>query len=151
MQLELCDLKKIVEEVLQAYQVKFISYGADVVLKTQGSHFKAMADKLHLQGVLVNLLDNSLKYGSGNISINILLEQKEEKLSISVTDNGPGIPEDYRNRVFEKFFRVPARNLHNVKGYGLGLSYAAQVMQQHKGSIAVANVPEGGCCFTVSL
>jgi two-component system phosphate regulon sensor histidine kinase PhoR len=151
MQPELCDLKIIVEEVLLAYQVKFIAYNAEVQLETKGAHFKTMADKLHFQGVLVNLLDNSLKYGTGNIHIHILLEQKGDKLTLSVTDNGPGIPEDYRNKVFEKFFRVPASNQHNVKGYGLGLSYAAQVMQQHKGSIAVTNVPEGGCRFTVSL
>jgi hypothetical protein len=151
MQPELCDLKTIVEEVLLAYQVKFIAYDAEVQLQTLGTHFKAMADKLHFQGVLVNLLDNSLKYGNGNIRIHILLEQKDDKLTLSVTDNGPGIPEDYRNKVFEKFFRVPANNQHNIKGYGLGLSYAAQVMQQHKGSIAVANMPEGGCRFTVSL
>jgi hypothetical protein len=151
MQPELCDLKTIVEEVLLAYQVKFIAYNAEVTLQTSGVHFKAMADKLHFQGVLVNLLDNSLKYGIDNIRIHILLEQKNDKLILSVTDNGPGIPEDCRNKVFEKFFRVPASNQHNVKGYGLGLSYAAQVMQQHKGSIAVANIPEGGCRFTVSL
>ena len=151
MQPELCDLKTIVEEVLLAYQVKFIAYNAEATLQTSGLHFKAMVDKLHFQGVLVNLLDNSLKYGNGNIRIHILLEQKDDKLTLSVTDNGPGIPEDYRNNVFEMFFRVPASNQHNVKGYGLGLSYAAQVIQQHKGSIAVANVPEGGCRFTVSL
>lgn len=151
MQPELCDLKTIVEEVLLAYQVKFIAYNAHVQLQANGTHFKTMADKLHFQGVLINLLDNSLKYGYDDIRIHILLEQKDDRLALSVTDNGPGIPEDCRHKVFEKFFRVPSGNQHNVKGYGLGLSYAAQVMQQHKGSIAVANIPEGGCRFTVSL
>jgi len=145
------NLKKIIEEVLLAYQVKFISYDAEVNFTAHGSHFMAMVDKLHLQGVLVNLLDNSLKYGEGRIRIDVCLEQKEDQLHISVRDNGPGIPEDYRARVFDKFFRVPAQNRHNVKGYGLGLSYAAQVMEQHQGRIAVANIPEGGCCFTLSL
>lgn len=151
LQPEPCDLKEILEEVLLAYQVKFIAYDARVELQTLGTDFKAMADKLHLQGVLVNLLDNSLKYGEDKIHIRVLLQEQENRLAISVTDNGPGIPEDYRHKVFEKFFRVPAGNRHNVKGYGLGLSYAAQVMQQHKGRISVTNVPEGGCCFTVSL
>lgn len=150
-QTELCDLKTVVEEVLQAYQVKFIAYDADVQLDSKGRHFKAMADKLHFQGVLVNLLDNSLKYGEGTIRIRVLLEERNDTIFLSVTDNGPGIPEDYRHKIFDKFFRVPSRQGHQVKGYGLGLSYAAQVMQQHRGSIAVANVPEGGCCFTVSL
>lgn len=151
MQRELCDLEEIVEEVLQAYQVKFIACGAEVHFESRGRHFKALADKLHFQGVLVNLLDNSLKYGDGKIRVQVLLEEKEDQLFLSVTDNGPGIPEDYRTKVFDKFFRVPSRQGHQVKGYGLGLSYAAQVMQQHEGSIAVANMPEGGCRFTLSL
>jgi signal transduction histidine kinase len=73
------------------------------------------------------------------------------KININVTDNGPGIPDQYRKKVFEKFFRVPMQDKHNVKGYGLGLTYAAQVMEQHKGAISVVNIPEGGCTFTVSL
>ncbi len=150
-QTELCDLKEIIVEVLTAYQVKFLAADATVTFTSEGNHFKTMADKLHFQGVLINLLDNSLKYGQGEIRVWVRLEEQEEKLFVSVTDNGPGIPEDYRHKVFEKFFRVPAKDGHQVKGYGLGLSYAAQVMQQHRGSIAVANVPEGGCRFTLSL
>lgn len=151
LQPELHNLKTIIEEVLLAYQVKFISYEADATFTTAGSNFDAMVDKLHLQGVLVNLLDNSLKYATSKPIIEVSLMESDNALSISVKDNGPGIPDAYRHKVFEKFFRVPSGNEHNVKGYGLGLSYAAQVMQQHKGSIAVNNVPEGGCNFTLSL
>lgn len=148
---ELCDLKTIIEEVLTAYQVKFLAADAEVAFEVRGRHFKAMADKLHFQGVLINLLDNSLKYGQGRVNIKVVLEEEKDMLTISVTDNGPGIPEDYRHKVFEKFFRVPSKDGHQVKGYGLGLSYAAQVMQQHQGNIAVVNVPEGGCRFTLTL
>ncbi|WP_118976848.1 sensor histidine kinase [Taibaiella koreensis] len=148
---ELCDLKVITEEVLQAYQVKLLTYDAEVNFEARGIHFLTMADKLHFQGVLINLLDNSLKYGQDQIRIQVLLEQEGEQLMVSVTDNGPGIPEDYHRKIFEKFFRVPSDSGHRVKGYGLGLSYARQVMQQHQGSIAVANMPEGGCRFTLCL
>ncbi|WP_198666758.1 sensor histidine kinase [Taibaiella helva] len=148
---ELCDLKDIIEEVLQAYQVKMLTYDAEVRFEARGRQFNTMADKLHFQGVLINLLDNSLKYGRGQILIQVLLEQSGDQLNVSVTDNGPGIPEDYHRKVFEKFFRVPSEAGHQVKGYGLGLSYARQVMQQHQGSIAVTNMPEGGCRFTLCL
>jgi signal transduction histidine kinase len=151
LQLEQADVKKIIEEVLLAYQVKFLAFDADVFFEYNGEYFYAMADKLHLQGVLVNLLDNSLKYGVGKIYIKVQITEANGKINISVADNGPGIPEDYRKKVFEKFFRVPMQNQHNVKGYGLGLTYAAQVIEQHKGSISVSNAPEGGCVFTVSL
>jgi signal transduction histidine kinase len=70
---------------------------------------------------------------------------------IAVEDNGPGIPEEYISQVFDKFFRVPAGNLHNVKGYGLGLSFARMVINNHRGSIAVRNLPEGGCEFIIVL
>lgn len=152
LQLEEADVKTIIEEVLLAYQVKILAYDADISFEVIGLHFSAMVDRLHLQGVLVNLLDNSLKYGQGKKTcIKIVLSAVSDTIQIAVSDNGPGIPEDYRKKVFDKFFRVPMHNRHNVKGYGLGLTYAAQVVTQHKGTICVENMPEGGCTFTVSL
>ena len=151
LQPEQADIKGIVEDVLTAYQVKFLAYEAEVHFSVQGNDFEALVDKLHLQGVLVNLLDNSLKYGQGRIRIHVSLVSVNGNISIHVADNGPGIPDEYRKKVFEKFFRVPMQGRHNVKGYGLGLTYAAQVMEQHNGGISVINMPEGGCTFTLSL
>ncbi|MFC2118945.1 sensor histidine kinase, partial [Bacteroidota bacterium] len=104
-------------------------------------------NKLYVQGVLINLIDNSLKYGSENINIKIGLAQNSSDIYVTVSDNGPGIPEKYISKVFDKFFRVPSDNKHNVKGYGLGLSFAHMVMKQHNGSIELKNLPEGGCSF----
>ena len=70
---------------------------------------------------------------------------------LTISDNGPGIPEEYKEKIFEKFFRVPTGNRHNVKGYGLGLSYVALVMAQHKGNISVMNHASGGCTFTLTF
>jgi signal transduction histidine kinase len=70
---------------------------------------------------------------------------------LSVIDNGPGIPEEYLSRVFDKFFRVPEGDKHNIKGYGLGLSFAELVMKQHGGSISVTNIKEGGTVFTLTF
>lgn len=146
------DLKEIIDQVLLAYQVKFAAGDARVSFVTRGSNFVAMVDKLHFQGALINLLDNSLKYGREAIVIDILLEEQDDRIVIAISDNGPGIPENYLPRVFEQFFRVPASNQHNVKGYGLGLSYVAQVMQQHKGRVSVHNnIENEGCTFVLSL
>lgn len=151
LQQETYDLKKLVEDVLQTMQLRIKQHDARVSFETTGNAFLIRMDKLHMQGVLVNLLDNSLKYGEAPINIHIRLAEQQGAIQLAFTDNGPGIPEEYKEKVFEKFFRVPTGNRHNTKGYGLGLSYAAQVMRQHNGSINVNNVEEGGCVFTLTF
>lgn len=151
LQKEECDLKRLTEEVIMAMQPKLQLHEAKVVLETTGTNFSSQLDKMHTQGVLINLIDNSIKYGVKPVEIKITLTETADTIQLCVTDNGPGIPEEYSEKVFEKFFRVPTGNKHNAKGYGLGLSYAAQVMQQHMGSIRLANIPEGGCRFTLTF
>ncbi|MGN6569494.1 MAG: sensor histidine kinase [Flavipsychrobacter sp.] len=151
LQQESYDLKKLVEEVLQAMQLRFAQAGASVTLYVSGNAFAIPIDKLHIQGTLVNLIDNSLKYGVSPVHIHITLTEANGKVQLALTDNGPGIPEEYHNKVFDKFFRVPTGNRHNTKGYGLGLSYAAQVLRQHNGSINLSNIATGGCRFTLTF
>jgi signal transduction histidine kinase len=151
LQQESHDLKTIVEDVLQTMQLRLQQHNATCAFTTEGNSFPVLIDKLHTQGVLVNLLDNSLKYGKQPVHIDIRLTEQNGTVQLSLTDNGPGIPEEYKERVFEKFFRVPTGNMHNTKGHGLGLSYAAQVMHQHSGSINVNNLASGGCVFTLTF
>lgn len=107
-------------------------------------------DPLLLKGVLINLIDNSLKYCDTRPAIKILADREKNYAVIRVNDNGPGIPAEYQKKVFEKFFRVPSGNIHNVKGYGLGLSFAALVTDLHKGSIRTVNL-NPGCSFIIKL
>ncbi len=150
-QRESYDLRQLVTEVLQNMQLRFAQHEANVSFNVTGNNFVAPIDKLHMQGVLVNLLDNSLKYSTSAPNIAITLTENSGAIQLSLTDNGPGIPEEYKEKIFEKFFRVPNGLRHNTKGYGLGLSYAAQVMRQHNGSINVNNVNAGGCVFTLTF
>ncbi len=151
LQREQYDLQKLVQEVLQTMQVRFEHHEAHIAFEAAGSNFVVPVDKLHMQGVIVNLLDNSLKYAITPPNIKISLTESNGAVTLALTDNGPGIPEEYREKIFEKFFRVPNGLRHNTKGYGLGLSYAAQVMRQHNGSINVNNVTTGGCVFTLTF
>ncbi len=151
LQQESYELDKLVAEVLQNMQLRIRQFEAKVSFQTTGRNFMIPMDKLHMQGVLVNLIDNSLKYGDKPVNIEIQLAGANGSVRLEFKDNGPGIPEEYREKVFEKFFRVPTGNRHNIKGHGLGLSYAAQVMRQHKGNIAVNNLVAGGCMFTLTL
>jgi signal transduction histidine kinase len=151
LQREQYDLQKLVQEVLQTMQIRFEHHHAKISLEVTGNNFTVPVDKLHIQGVIVNLLDNSLKYAITPPDIHIALAENNGSLRLAFKDNGPGIPEEYREKVFEKFFRVPNGLRHNTQGYGLGLSYAAQVMRQHNGSINVNNITTGGCVFTLTF
>ena len=108
-------------------------------------------DKLHLQSVIFNLIDNAIKYSKGEPAIQIELKEKENDIVMSVTDNGIGIPAEYKEKIFDKFFRIPHGDTHNAKGYGLGLSYVAHVVQKHKGTVSVDSQPGIGTKFIITL
>ena len=143
------DLVLLMQEAVNSLRPRIEEVGAKVNFD-HPDELLINADPLYLQGVIINLFDNSLKYGNGNPEIEISLSKSKEHAKIIISDNGPGIPEEYRKKVFDKFFRVPARDLHNVKGYGLGLSFAALIVEMHRGSIEVHN-NETGCSFTIKI
>jgi len=151
MQYEPLDLKNVLDEVVKSMQIKLTQIDALITISAENKDLTVFADKLHLQGVLINLIDNSIKYVDGKPTISIKIFKKEESTILTITDNGIGIPEEYLTKVFDKFFRVPTDNRHNVKGYGLGLSYAAMVMKHHNGSISVKNGVDQGCTFTLTF
>ena len=92
-----------------------------------------------------------MKYSYDNPRIGIAITGTGTKLTLVITDDGIGIPDEYKQKVFEKFFRVPTGNLHNAKGYGLGLSYVAQVVEKHQGTIKVESADGGGSKFVIVL
>jgi signal transduction histidine kinase len=151
LQRETVNLKALVEGLVQTMQARLAQHNATISFTAAGCDFDIPLDRLHIQGVLVNLIDNSLKYGVQPVHVAITLQEANGRLQLALTDNGPGIPEEYKEKVFEKFFRVPAGDKHNTKGHGLGLNYARQIMNLHNGKIAVANANEGGCVFTLSF
>jgi len=143
------DLTNLVNEVLHSMQPRFDKQKAEINFQTNDEDIFVKADKLHIHGVLVNLIDNSLKYTLKKPKISIAITQNEKETKLTISDNGLGIPDEYIHKVFDKFFRVPTGDKHNVKGYGLGLNYAALVMQHHGGKISVENLDNGGCKFTL--
>lgn len=148
---EVVDLSQLVKDVVGSMKLQFEKYKAQVNVQIQGYRFEVEADRLHITSVLFNLLDNALKYSKENPSIHIELKEENERILLRVTDNGIGIPAEYHKKIFEKFFRVPAGDTHNVKGYGLGLSYVAYVIQRHYGSIDVESQPGIGSRFIIKL
>jgi two-component system phosphate regulon sensor histidine kinase PhoR len=145
------DFRELTTEILATLRLRFEQAGATVLLEADEADFQVKGDRLHLSGVLYNLLDNALKYGGEKPEIRVYLHVEAAKIILRVQDDGPGIPQEHRARIFEAFFRVPSQAGHQVKGHGLGLSYAAKVVEQHGGTIALADAPGQGAVFTVKL
>ena len=97
------------------------------------------------------MIENAIKYSEKSPEIEILLEEHPNEIEISISDNGSGIPSVYQNKVFDKFFRVPKGNNHNVKGHGLGLSYVKESVEKQGGSIELKSELGKGSTFTVKM
>ncbi len=144
-------INTLVNEVVRSMQLQFEKQHAVVDIKQNGSNFTINGDKLHITSVLYNLLDNALKYSKDDPAISIAITDKGEAVELAVTDNGIGISPAYKQKIFDKFFRVPHGDTHNIKGYGLGLSYVAQVVKEHGGTIDVSSEEGKGSTFKVTL
>ena len=108
------------------------------------------ADRTQFYNILGNLIDNAVKYsGDKPAEISVSAEMLPNEIRVSVTDNGIGISETNQQQIFDKFYRVPSGNLHNVKGYGLGLYYVKDIMSKHGGSVTVKSQPGKGTTFTL--
>lgn len=147
---EVFDLGQVVDEVVSSLRLQTEKYRGQITVETSGS-LQLRGDRLHLQSVVFNLLDNALKYSKENPSIRVQLTGREGEVELKVSDNGIGIPAGYLNKVFEKFFRVPTGDTHNAKGHGLGLSYVAQVVKQHGGTISLDSHEGIGSTFTIII
>jgi len=144
------DIKLVVEEVVNSMRLQLEKANAIASINSSGNTMLE-ADRLHLLSVVYNLLDNALKYSAANPVIDIDIKEMGNHIQLMVKDNGIGIPAEYKSRVFEKFFRVPAGDTHNAKGYGLGLSYVLHIVQQHKGTIEVHSGDGQGSSFIIKL
>lgn len=148
--MELVDMGALVTDLLSSMRARFEKFNATVEWTRPPVSMQVEGDPLYLQGVIINLIDNSLKYSGDDPVIEIEISEEGPDAILVVRDWGPGIAPEYLHRVFDKFFRVPANDTHNVKGYGLGLSYASMVMKLHRGTVSVKNLDKG-TMFTITI
>ena len=147
---EFFDLKDVVNEVVSSLRLQIEKCNATITVESEGDTM-LKGDRLHLLSVVFNLLDNALKYSKDKATVNVTLKADASSIVMQVMDNGIGVPAVYKEKIFEKFFRVPVGDMHNAKGHGLGLSYSAQVLRQHHGTITVDSREGSGSTFTITL
>jgi two-component system, OmpR family, phosphate regulon sensor histidine kinase PhoR len=145
------NVHEIIERVLEniSPQIELREGVIETDLQAQSSEIQA--DEVHLTNILFNLLDNANKYSPEKPIIKITTENTEKGLSIKVSDKGIGMTKDSIKSIFEKFYRVPTGNVHDVKGFGLGLSYVKKMVEEHHGRINVVSKLGEGSEFEVVL
>jgi signal transduction histidine kinase len=149
---EVLHLNSLVQTIANSLKLQLEQQQAKLNIEADSHHIKLHADKIHITNVIYNLIDNALKYRSEDPPvINVNLSEQNNQVQISLSDNGIGIPEEYLGQIFNKFFRVPKGNEHNVKGYGLGLNYVSKIIKQHNGTISASSKEGKSTTFTILL
>ncbi len=143
--IEKLDLAELIYSISPSIELKINDKKGNLQLSLTASNTVVYADRIHLTNILHNLVDNAVKYTRDNPEIKIsLFDGPGKKLTLSIQDNGIGIAREHQKRVFDKFYRVPTGNLHNVKGFGLGLFYVKTVCKQHKWHLEMDSKPGEG-------
>jgi two-component system phosphate regulon sensor histidine kinase PhoR len=148
---EAVDVHQLVEKAIAHLRLQVETRGGDFKTDLQAKYSMIEVDAEQILTVLVNLLDNANKYSPNEPEISIRTFNKAEKVVIQVADKGLGMSKDLINKVFERFFRQTTGDLHDIKGHGLGLSYAREIITLHNGEITVESHPGKGSVFSIYL
>ncbi|RPH30620.1 MAG: sensor histidine kinase [Bacteroidales bacterium] len=145
------DLHQIINKVTSNFSIQVDSTGGKLQCELTSTSPCCIADEIHVTNVITNLLDNALKYRNGFPIITLSTKSAPNGIVIEVNDNGIGISRDNLKRIFDQFYRVPTGNIHNVKGFGLGLSYVKKITEAHGGKIWVESKVGEGSTFSIYL
>jgi len=141
----------IIQEAMENFQLQLEGKGGRSELHLNAKDDLICADEVHFTNIITNLIDNAVKYSKENLFIKITTHSTPKNLVIRIEDNGIGMSKETQRRIFEKFYRAHTGNLHNVKGFGLGLSYVKTIVEAHEGRIKVDSTVGKGTCFTLEL
>lgn len=142
-------LDELLREILAGRETSLTEKGFNVSLEITGEDFNLEADRNAITEVILNLIDNAEKYSPETKEIKLSLHKSSDNIIFRIEDKGLGIPEKYSRKIFEKFFRIPTGDVHNVKGTGLGLSIVKQIVAAHNGDIKVFSKPGAGSRFEI--
>ncbi|TSA25103.1 MAG: sensor histidine kinase [Bacteroidetes bacterium] len=151
LQREQVDLHTVIRDVIKSIRIQVEIKDGVIHTNLKAKPSKLQGDKVHLTNLVYNLLDNATKYTPRKPEIRIRTENSGEGITLSVQDNGPGIPKQEQKKVFDKLYRIPTGNIHNVRGYGLGLSYVKAIVGEHHGKINIDSEISKGTSFKIYL
>ncbi len=148
---EAIDMHSLISDAIHKIAIQIEIRDGVINQSLTAKHSMVKADKVHLSNVIFNLLDNANKYSPRKPQIMVSTADADGGIYISVNDKGMGISKANQKKIFDKLYRVPTGDVHNVKGFGLGLSYVKFIIEKHGGSIQVESEPGKGSTFTLFL
>jgi two-component system phosphate regulon sensor histidine kinase PhoR len=145
------DVHEFLEELKDNFDFNQNETGVTINLALNANNCELIIDPVHISNVVYNLVDNAIKYCTAEPVVQIKTGRDNRFFTIEVSDNGIGIKRDSLKMIFDKFYRVPTGNLHDVKGFGLGLYYVKMIIEEHNGSISAKSTVGKGTTFTIKL
>ena len=149
------NINDLIEGVVDNFKIKVKSKGGSIKADLKAEECMATVDELHFTNVIFNLLDNAVKYAKQDEPLHLVVRTRnndeKSQLIIKIEDNGIGISKEHLKKIFDKFHRVPTGNVHNVKGFGLGLAYVKKMVQKHNGVIKAESELGVGTIFTIII
>lgn len=145
------DLNELVKEVIEGFKIKIEDRNGTLKMALSQRPLMANLDKTHFKNVIHNLLENALKYSLEKVEIMVVSKHFEGSNQLIISDKGVGIPIEHQKKIFDKFYRVPTENLHEVKGFGLGLNYVKKIVESHGGEIYVESDAKNGTSFFIKI
>ena len=149
--IETIDIHTILNDVNRQFELQVKEKGGNITMNLDATKIIGRIDKMHLTNSFSNLIDNAIKYTLKGPEIVISTKDDKEGIIISIKDNGIGISKSNQKKIFQKLYRVHSGNIHNFKGFGLGLSYVKSIIELHQGNISIESEPKKGSTFYIFL
>lgn len=148
---ETINVNDLIEGVVDSMDLQLKRKNAEIKLKLEATNAVVLGDELHLSNVIFNLLDNAIKYRNKESNIEIITKNRNHSLYINIIDDGIGMSKEQLTKIFDQFYRVPTGNLHDVKGFGLGLSYVQDIVKRMNGTVKAKSELNKGTEFEIIL
>lgn len=145
------DINALIDGILNNFSIQIKSRNGKLFKELNAANPFVFADEVHITNAIINLLDNAIKYCQTEPVIILSTRNQNNHVIIDVKDNGIGISKENQKKIFDKFYRVPTGNIHNAKGFGLGLSYVKKIVVAHKGDVKLESKIGQGSTFSITL